>query len=113
LRIIFIAVVAVLVASEGQGQWFAEPKTIEEFFGKPFSVERSSNGIVATTRPESIWSAEAAIGEVIGRIDRLGKWLQTPEGRTVTEKIIKITLEAPTQDRFGNPSDRAIHRADT
>ena len=80
---------------------------IENFFGPRYKVDRQQSTAHVIGRRDQIVSAEAEVNRIAVDLDRFGKWLQTPEGRAVTESTITLTVEAPTQDKYGNATGHA------
>jgi hypothetical protein len=81
--------------------------SIERFFGARYKIERQPTATHVIGRRDQILSVDAEVSGIAGELDRLGRWLQTPEGRTVADKTIKLTVEAPTQDKYGNATGHA------
>lgn len=85
----------------------ATPTSIEEFFGSRYKIDRQPTTTHVIGRRDQIFSIDAEVSGIVSEIDRFGKWLQTSEGRAVPEKAIKLTVEAPTQDKYGNATGHA------
>lgn len=94
--------IASIVSATLFGCSFAPAKSIEELLGAKWKVDRNANAINATLHQEDIWSVEAEVADLERKVDRLAVWLQTPEGQTVKENLIRLTVEASTIDKYGN-----------